>query len=59
MFLILKIMAFESVGGNFLYYEKDSWGRESRCSQAVVRSQILLTEMFYKLICYEIDGKLG
>ena len=59
IFLVLKRTAFEGVGVTYLYHELNSCDRESTCYQTVLRSQILIAEMFSNYIFFQINVKLG
>ena len=59
IFLILVIMLFEPVAGTCLYYEENSCDPQSRCYQAVLRSQIWVREDFYNSVLSWINRKLG
>ena len=57
-FFVLEILAFEGVLATYLYYEVNSCDRQSRSYQAVLRSQILLGEMFSNWIFFWSTVKL-
>ena len=59
IFLVFVIKALEPVVGTYIYYEDNSCDRQSTCYQTVLRSQILLTEIFSKSILSLINQKLG
>ena len=44
-------MASEDVVGNSLNYDENSWDRQSRCYQKVLRFQMRLTEICSSSIC--------
>ena len=59
LFFVLEIMAFAYGVATYLYYELNSYDRESTCYQTVLRSQILIAEMFSNYIFFQIIVKLG
>ena len=59
IFFDLVIIALEFVVITYLYYELNSCDRQSRCYQTVLRSQMLLGEVFPNWIFFLINLKLG